>query len=219
MFALFASQKQASISCDLKGIQPIQPSLMHNAARNQRSLRQGVLFSMRIKPFNMGGLGYFKKSRALPGSLFDIAPFVPLPVPLPSQTGALFEADGLLLLRQSKTAFHSILGLLGLDICGGQKLPLLAALMRFEYRPHKACRSFLCDSTRQAQPWGARLALIHHFSMFQTCGSCPWKFVDFETAWRQYAVQISWDLLWWSCASWGNRISSGQCHSETIPRR
>ena len=51
------------MSCDLQGIQRGYSYQMHNAARNQRRLRRGMLFSMRIKPFNMRGLGYFKKSR------------------------------------------------------------------------------------------------------------------------------------------------------------
>ena len=103
--------------------------------------------------------------------------------------------------------------------CQSSQPAYLVQSMALEYWD---CQSFLLKHwiPKKLQPFklfGGNAH--HHLGMFQTCGSCPWKCVDFATAWRQYAVQISWDLLWWSCASWGNRISSGQCHSETVPRR
>ena len=82
---LLSSQKEASMSCDLQGIQRGYSHQMHNAARNQRRLRRGMLFSMRIKPFNMRGLGYFKKSRlCLARCLTRKKSCVPMPH---SQTG------------------------------------------------------------------------------------------------------------------------------------
>ena len=114
MFALFASQKEASISCDLKGIQPIQPSLMHNAARNQRSLRHSECYSqcesslLIWEAWDSRNRGFARFVVCARKALFRSFPFL-----FPhSQTGAL---------RQMGSCYS-----------GSRKLPLLAALMRFE---------------------------------------------------------------------------------------